>query len=1555
MDGDFVADGIAQNGITDYVKLNYYEGNDNKIVAELETNNMDYPNGRRIEWIYDNGENRLRNSDVLSEKVIPSNPLSNEPQFLQTSYTYDPVFGGITSITYPDGSVTEYEYAHQEGSFSDARNCYGALGVPNIEESASGYNLGDANGDGRIVGGRQVSGVNICNFGVVREELPDLTIRGPQGYPGATTIEREKLIWYDDAGNRVRFKGIDGIWLQNFYSPRKDLIRNVLDPDGLNYQIFKAYDDKHRVIEERGPDGSRKTFGYDKERLAWSREHSSDGTQDLYQPYFYGRNNLIITSVKPRYISSTEPTPTYDENLVINEPNGLVRQDPNGLVREAHQFIKDSSGMEDAVTTFTYTGDGLPYETHYPNGAIIRNFYDAHGNVIQRIKTDASGANYGSETLIYDEHGNVLKSISSVDSDGNGYGDEMSYEYDSYGNVKRVTDEIGTANEFDYNINGDIVAARVLSSDGQLLGSAQAQYDEDGRAVRVVQQRFSSDGQQLNPFEYVKVYGRGISDELLFTVIDPNGISQQMNYGYDALGRRIAVYSGTDNTVGAQTTLDPAGRVMMTRFIHDGSTSSEINPPESTIRNIYDGLKRLTKKIDPLRNTLIYEYDARGLVRSVTDALGNKKEFEYDSLGRLIHERQIGADIAQNSDEAPVRDAYYKYDLEGNLIEVTDYLGKVTQYQYDIFGRQIGSSQNGEFSSSVVYDNKDRVRQTQTSSSTQTYTYDPADRLIDSSATGNVNVNKHFDYDVLGNLITASVTTDQRPVVTTSATYSSLGEPLTETVDITGVTQRTFSFGYDSAGRTAGINYPSMQIEYVYDSHGRLQEIDKLPTSTVAGQIVSRCDIFYGNVGCRQASLYSGAIIQNDFDARGLTLRNELIDNTGQIMLGYQSQFDELARLKTRTRSTDNMRETFGYDEFGRLNSWTRDNGNPVTTTWSYDLADNILSKQVGKQQAIIFNIDNSNYQLLSATPILQSVSYGADGEETGRVLQSGNSVNTEYNAELMPWKKTVANVSGTTASQSVQDYTYDAFGNQVMRNGAGQNINIFVNGMLLEEYDGQGWKEYVPGHGVIWREMGGTSDYLQIGMGGNIMGVHDGQRVNAQYEYEPYGGLLDSQTGQALTNLPNVRNSKLLYMGAYGTLFDSLDNSHRTAARDYDFSTGRFKQMDPIGLSGGFNSYSYTSGDPINLVDPSGLSGERTPGGGYEVPDYLNNDLFNLPDLEDDRLLWTNYRIGLNYKTTMSDNGRIRLTAENAVDVIVLYGNVDVIAFKDIANYVARFLGNYEGYNSLGSANQIDVLNNMLMVTSITFGPDSEGVTFLQNMIKSTLEGGFTKALARCGSCFKGIDEADFNSQWGSGVREKVVATQLVLDHLLGAVGGRLSAGGSRASKFTKDGSKWLRLSKKILFKTPTGTKLSLQSASDSNVMNVPKYVFRSGSRGTEKIIKAGGIFPAPTTIWNEASHKLDWMSHTKYPHGQWMVSTTDHFAKFIRGNTEFGGDWVFTIRTKGLWAFDVNKAYALKGLKNAFAHEGEIKILGGIPIKNIIGARFRVNGKFVGRFIRF
>jgi RHS repeat-associated protein len=57
------------------------------------------------------------------------------------------------------------------------------------------------------------------------------------------------------------------------------------------------------------------------------------------------------------------------------------------------------------------------------------------------------------------------------------------------------------------------------------------------------------------------------------------------------------------------------------------------------------------------------------------------------------------------------------------------------------------------------------------------------------------------------------------------------------------------------------------------------------------------------------------------------------------------------------------------------------------------------------------------------------------------------------------------------------------------------------------------------------------------------------------------------------------------------GQVLDSESGLYYNWHRFYDPETGRYISADPIGLAGGINLYAYTENDPINWIDPEGLS----------------------------------------------------------------------------------------------------------------------------------------------------------------------------------------------------------------------------------------------------------------------------------------------------------------------------------------------------------------------------
>jgi len=82
------------------------------------------------------------------------------------------------------------------------------------------------------------------------------------------------------------------------------------------------------------------------------------------------------------------------------------------------------------------------------------------------------------------------------------------------------------------------------------------------------------------------------------------------------------------------------------------------------------------------------------------------------------------------------------------------------------------------------------------------------------------------------------------------------------------------------------------------------------------------------------------------------------------------------------------------------------------------------------------------------------------------------------------------------------------------------------------------------------------------------------------------------SKNPRSLSQLTDTNQTLKVPFRFAGALYDTDTKLTRFGYRDYDAYTGKWTAKDPIGFDGGdSNLYGYVLGDPVNLIDPWGLS----------------------------------------------------------------------------------------------------------------------------------------------------------------------------------------------------------------------------------------------------------------------------------------------------------------------------------------------------------------------------
>ncbi|QKS29606.1 MAG: tandem-95 repeat protein [Candidatus Accumulibacter similis] len=692
-----------------------------------------------------------------------------------------------------------------------------------------------------------------------------------------------------------------------------------------------------------------------------------------------------------------------------------------------------------------------------------------------------------------------------------------------------LTHSSGQSLTLAYNGAGRITS--VTDSDGR---QSLYTYDASNQHLLSVQ---DYDG-RVTSYSYLTGQGAA-KDHALSEVAFPDG--SHRTYTYDSHGRLASTYrdGGAEritfsyDTAGTVTATDALGNPSQFFFDDWGTILKSTNPLGNSVLLSLDANRNLSSVTDPAGRTSMFQYDSGDNLTRFTDAMGNATSFTYTAdFNRLDRLTDANGNLTD-----------YNYDGHGNLTNITYADGSQERWGYDSLGQ------------STTWTNR---RGTPVG-----FTYNADGEITRKTYADGTHVD--YLYDARGNLTSATDVTG-----TTTLTYDA-HDYLTR-IDYPGPGGRWLDYTYDSAGRRAtSTDQLGHQLFYQFDAVGRLSRI----TDESSVQVVLYQYDAAGRIALK--TLGNGVYTTYDYDAAGQLLH--LVNHKSDATLLSRFDYSYDSRGRRISMGTLDGAWTYSYDDIGQLTHAVFASTNPAIPDqdllYVYDAMGNrIRTVENGVTTAYTTNNLNQYTHVGNTT-----YAFDVDGNLISETSPSG-TVLYSYDDE----NRLIAVQQGADAWA----YTYDAFSQRVAasHNGIAAHYTIDPIGLgnVVGEYDASGSliAGYDHGFGLLSRTAGGASAWYTFDALGNTAGLigPSGNLLNS-YSYLPFGTFAYHS---------GTTSNPFRYVAELGVMGDENGLDHMRA-RYYQSATGRFTQVDPIGiLSGDSNLYRYVDNAPSVIVDPSGL-----------------------------------------------------------------------------------------------------------------------------------------------------------------------------------------------------------------------------------------------------------------------------------------------------------------------------------------------------------------------------
>jgi RHS repeat-associated protein len=608
-------------------------------------------------------------------------------------------------------------------------------------------------------------------------------------FPGIVPTGSLLSAWTDKNNNTLTFTRDSG---------PPYLLQTLTNGSGRSLNF--TYDGSYRIVQLTDNIGRTVSYTYNDAGSLASATLADGATWK----YGYDANGNINSVTDPRGIVTAQNT--YDANSRVTQQTAA----DGSAIQLAYTLINPlvpTSPVQQTVVT-DQNGNSATYRFN-PLGYPL-SVTDAMGN--ERDFSRASGTN-----LLLSATGNGQCGVLCGDPrQGN-----LSYTYDSYGNILTITSGAGGVETFTY-----LTGTNLVTSFTNPLGKTWVfAYDSKGNLTSLTDpaggvKAFSWAGngtltQSTDELGDVTSYQYDTSGNLTAST-DPDGNVTQ--WSYDAVGRPLAKK-------------DPKGQITLVAYDARDRVIKNTNPAGQTVTFSYDPLGNIKTATDPKGGVTTYAYNVNGLLSSVKDADGNTTTYTYDSVGNLLSttdRRGLTTTYTYDALNHRVSETFAdgatvirQFDAAGRVTLENDSVAGVFQYQYDAVGN-LAKKTTPFGSVSYSRDAASDVTSRQVTGQPATnYTFDPRGYVSSMAIDGN---KVQFTYDARG-AITGVARSNG---VNTTYTYDPAGNRLSIVHANGGTTLDGETIAWDPLSNVAGINRILGQVlatqaaNATYDAANRL-------------------------------------------------------------------------------------------------------------------------------------------------------------------------------------------------------------------------------------------------------------------------------------------------------------------------------------------------------------------------------------------------------------------------------------------------------------------------------------------------------------------------------------------------------------------------------------------------------------------------------------------------------------------------------------------------------------------------------------------------------------